>query len=244
MAVDLVKGIMPVFVVKPGDPAKLLQFCGTGFLVKKNLLISCWHVLKETLQNEQRYAVAVSSSSQKSISYLFNVQQDLNGSDLATANLHCDDSVELSLSASGLDLGEHVWTYGYPFTDVERLPPGELFFQLNPRLMRGYMMRDFYYDHKDYGKVLSYELSIPAPLGLSGAPLVREGAFEIVGVIYGNNDVATVEELATVDKKTGDRTPQVERIVSFGLAHHLDTLKNLSGAATENRPLAEFLTTP
>lgn len=241
MAVDLTKGLLPIFVVEPGSPAKLLKFCGTGFVITDGLLITCWHVVKAELQNDQRYGVAIREGTGHSVFFLFNVQQDLNGTDLASANVHLGASIGLTLAKDDVTLGGVVWTYGYPLTDVRSIPGGDLHFQLNPRFMRGYVMRPFYYQHTEYGMVNSYELSIPAPEGISGAPLLKEGSLETVGIIYGNNDVATVEEFEHFDSKTGNREPEVRRIVSFGLAHHLDTLKALRGVATHNVALGEYL---
>jgi hypothetical protein len=76
----------------------------------------------------------------------------------------------------------------------------------------------------------SWELSFAVPGGLSGAPLFLDGTLEVVGVVYGNNDVATIEESATVDS-SGVRSPEVQRIVSFGLAHHHSQLLPLTAAA-------------
>jgi hypothetical protein len=221
MVIDLNRGILPVFVAQPGSPAKLLDFCGTGFLIANGLLITCWHVVKPELPNGQRYCVAVNEGTTYSVFFLQNVQQDLNGSDLATATVHLDASIGLTLARDDVILGGAVWTYGYPLTDVKSLPEGDLHFRVNPRFMRGHVMRHFNYDHAEYGNVPSYELNIPAPQGISGAPLVKNDMLEVVGVVYGNNDVATIEEFAHIDEKTGKRQPELQRIVSFGLANHL-----------------------
>lgn len=241
MAVDLTRGILPIFVVEPGSPAKLLRFCGTGFIIANGLLITCWHTVKAELQNDQRYGAVIWEGTGHSVSFLFNVQQDLNGTDLASANVHLGASIGLALAKDDVTLGGVVWTYGYPLTDVRSLPEGDLHFQLNPRFMRGYVMRSFYYQHMEYGRVNSYELSIPAPEGLSGAPLLKEGTLEVLGTVYGNNDVATIEQFGRMDPATGKREPEIQRIVSFGLAHHLDTLKALTGVATHNAALGEYL---
>lgn len=39
----------------------------------------------------------------------------------------------------------------------------------------------------------------------------------------------------------GKRTPEAQRIVSFAVAHHTDSLLSLSGAATSGRTLREYL---
>lgn len=102
-------------------------------------------------------------------------------------------------------------------------------------------MRSFYYEHQTYGQTPSYELDMPTPAGLSGAPLVKTGSKEVVGVIYGSNDVATIEQEASINSESGKREPEIQRIISFGLAHYTETLKNLKGAATKGLPLQQYL---
>ena len=114
-------------------------------------------------------------------------------------------------------------------------------FQLNGRFLEGYVMRSFYYEHLRFGRTPSYELDMPTPAGLSGAPLVRTGSQDVIGVIYGSNDVATIEQMAQINTDTGKREPEIHRIISFGLAHYTETLRKLSGAATKGLPLYEFL---
>lgn len=82
---------------------------------------------------------------------------------------------------------------------------------------------------------------MPAPAGLSGAPLMLDPGNQVIGVIYGENDVGTIEELATIDPETQERKPEVVRVVSFALAHFTSTLHALRGPATEDKPLVEYL---
>jgi hypothetical protein len=84
---------------------------------------------------------------------------------------------------------------------------------------------------------------MPAPGGLSGAPLLKKPSHEVVGVIYGDHDVGTIDQLARIDPATGERTPEVQRVVTFALAHFTETIKNLQGVATDSLPLAEYLKT-
>jgi hypothetical protein len=101
--------------------------------------------------------------------------------------------------------------------------------------------RPWIYPSKEYGEIDSYELYMPVPGGLSGAPLMVDASLLVGGVIYGSYDVAQIEELASVDPDTNERRPEIQRIVSFGLAHSLRSLGRLAGPATGGRPLAELL---
>jgi hypothetical protein len=102
-------------------------------------------------------------------------------------------------------------------------------------------MRTFHYSQNEFGQVVSYELDMPTPVGLSGAPLVDRRTRTVIGVVYGTNDVALIEELSTVDPESGSRLPEIQRKVSFGLAHFTDSLRALTNDLTENMPLADFI---
>ena len=95
------------------------------------------------------------------------------------------------------------------------------------------------FDYPGLGEVPSYELSFAIPAGLSGAPLFRAGSLDIAGVVYGSNDVAKIEEVVQVDTATGKRTPEVQGIISFGLAQSLESLARIRGPATGGRMLRE-----
>ncbi len=107
--------------------------------------------------------------------------------------------------------------------------------------LEGYITRSFYFEHLQYGVVPSYELDMPAPQRLSGAPLFSAVTGEVVGVVYGTNDVGLVEEFSSVNPETGERKPEIHRIVSFALAHYTDTLRLLTGDATQGLALAEYV---
>ncbi|HLL40977.1 MAG TPA: hypothetical protein VK357_15130, partial [Rubrobacteraceae bacterium] len=59
------------------------------------------------------------------------------------------------------------------------------------------------------------------------APLVKYGSMEVFGVVYGA-------------KSTGNMA-QLERVTTFALARMGRTLMALRGAASQSRPLAEYL---
>ena len=62
----------------------------------------------------------------------------------------------------------------------------------------------------------------------------------MVGVIYGNHDVAIIEDRSYIDPNTGDRVPESQRLISYALAHITETLWELKGTATQNLPLREY----
>jgi len=236
--------VLPVFIVSSTNPSELVSFQGTGFLIAPSLLVTCWHCVKARLPDECTYAVFRETNPNKWKPYLLsNVQQDHNGADLATANVDLRPTMRLTLAKDAGYLGTEVWTYGYPFTEKTCQQGNTSDFTLHPIFLQGYVMRSFYYRHpeKQYGSVPSYELDMPGPEGLSGAPVMRSPSLEVIGVLYGTHDVVTIDEFSSIDPDSGKQQPEVRRIVSFTLAHHTDTLKFLRGAATDGLSLDEYL---
>ncbi|MBA3528206.1 MAG: trypsin-like peptidase domain-containing protein [Rubrobacter sp.] len=244
------RDILPIFVVtSPEAGQKLVSFQGTGFLIGKQVFVTCWHCVDTPLPDDRFYAVLVKAG--KGFNYraaaLIEPEQDRNGADLATARVNLAPELGLTLAERDAPDLVDVWSFGYPFTALtETIPEVGRLPLIEARALKGYIMRNFYY-HPPVGDLIhSYELDMPAPAGLSGGPVVRihpiRGAREVIGVVHGSNDVATIAELASVDER-GERRPEVQRISSFALAHHTNTLRNLTGSATGGRSLAEFLQT-
>lgn len=237
------RDVIPIFVISRGDPFNPVSFQGTGFLIGAGLLITCWHCVREPLPDDQDYAVGIKKDDHGSydLLVLFDISRDENGTDLATARVDLQQHLPLVLDNSDIQTGSDVLTYGYPLTEHHRNQNNQIDFILSPRYLQGYVTRSFWFQHPEFGEVKSYELDMPTPAGLSGAPLIRLKTHQVVGVVYGTNDVAMIEQLVSVDPDTGQREPEVQRIVSFGLAHHIDNINNLCGIATENKPLSQYL---
>ncbi len=236
------RNIVPIFAIEKTHPGKLISFQGTGFILAPNLLITCWHCVSSLLADNQQYAAIIPTKPEGySALHLNELEQGFNGIDVAVASIATEPTLGLTLAKADVPWGTHVWTYGYPFTTAKEVADTGKRFMLDGRYLEGYVTQAFHYEHHKYGQVSSYELSMPIPAGLSGAPLIRLGSKEVIGLIYGNNDVATIEQFAEVDSQTGKREPEVQRIMSFGLAHHFDTLKNLRSATNLKVPLANYL---
>jgi hypothetical protein len=114
-------------------------------------------------------------------------------------------------------------------------------FALNGRLLRGYITRLFRYDDHSLGRISAYELDMLAPEGLSGAPLVYRPGDSVIGVVYGRHEVGLVDEFSRLDPETGVATPEIQRIVSFGLACDTSTLFALTTPATGDVTLVDHL---
>lgn len=241
--------VLPIFLCekrrKP-ESLRIVAFTGSGFRfgARPDVLVTCWHCVSSEPEG-QIFAVAVElATGTYGVHPLVDLEQDANGSDLAVARIHGIDiepQLNFTLAPRVVPGGTDVWTWGYPLTEKTRDPSGGNRFTLHGRYLQGYTTRAFWYEHHLYGRTPSYELDMPLPEGLSGAPLVKLPGPEVVGVVFGQHDVARIEESASLDPNTGERNTEVQRIVSFGLAHYTSTLANLTGAPTSGARLADYL---
>jgi hypothetical protein len=226
--------VLPIFVAK-GDTT--LGFCGSGFLLAKGVFVTSWHCVNG-LKAGERHVVGILEGANECVEVdLQDLEQDAAGTDLAIGVVDAEPTVPLVLtSAPYVLMGHDVWSFGYPFTDQRRSETGGYDFTLNGRILRGYATRTFVYDHPCGHQVESYELDMPAPSGMSGAPLVLRGGLEVAGVLFGTHDVEIVDD----ESYSGQRY-QTTRVVSFGLAHTARTLRGATARATKGIPLADFL---
>ena len=227
--------VLPIFLVE-GD--KVHGFYGAGLLLDKGIFITCWHCVSASTSGDKRYVVAIPSTGHECTHIdLKNVERDASGADLAIGMVDAVPKLQLVLAPGPFELmGHDVWSFGYPYTDQEPSNSGGYDFTLNGRILRGYVTRTFPYDHPSGQQVESYELDMPAPSGMSGAPLVLRGGLQVTGVVFGTHDVETVDA-----ESTAGRRIQTTRVVSFGLAHTAKTLLAAITSATNGMPLARFL---
>jgi hypothetical protein len=247
------RDVLPIFIAPLPLGTAFRSFMGTGFRVTHDLLVTCWHCVASDLAPDEVYVVLGRDDNDSPAAYtLADVERDRNGYDLATARVEDIDfpqTLNLELAEDEAPAGSDVWAFGYPLTDREALPSGELRWELHPRYLQGYITRSFHYKHPNHPKkVPSYELDMRAPEGLSGAPVIAYPTFtdptrrrQVVGVVYGRHAAEAIEEWASVDRETGERRPEVQRLEHFALAHYTDTLRDLTGAATGGLRLADYI---
>ena len=239
--VNISQDIFTITVYDMTGPSRRAISCqGVGFLVGPGIFVTCWHCVKAHLSKGQTYlAVMVRGSDVLGIP-ISKVEQDQNGTDLAIGEVDLQPIAKFPLSNEQAFPLEEVFTYGTPLAEKQRLPSGDSRIRISPRAFQGYIMRTFNYDHKDYGRTHSYELSFPGLDGLSGAPLIGRGP-RIIGVIYGNHDTYTIIEEESKDPETGEYQTEARRVVSFGLAMHTDVVTQARTSSTGRRPLIEYL---
>jgi hypothetical protein len=238
VAVHVQDEIVPiVWVNVPEGPATHVEFCGTGFVLPGHVLVTCWHCVNAVKGSGGAYLTVSDGRWYR----LEDIEQDHDGYDLATARVPIEPTFGHVLGEHEELLGTPVSSFGYPFSSVVRGDNGDFAFKKEVRLLRGYIARGFLFDHISYRPTVSYELDMRVPSGLSGAPLIFEGTKEIIGVVYGVNKVSMIEEVASVDSETGEKSPEIHRIETFGLAHHTSTLRNIRGKATGGERLCDYV---
>jgi hypothetical protein len=237
---SFIHDVLPIFLCERGSPGKPLAAMGTGFLIGERLLVTCWHCVPPGPAEGQYYAAVEWVGSGYRPWELTTISQ-VPGRDIATATVDLVPQVPLRLTRDLAGAGTDVYTFGYPLPSVERRDDGDLKFGIAGRYLQGYVTRGFDHPESAYGVTPAYELDMPAPAGLSGAPLLTQGTADVVGIVFGSNDLETVDSFKRVDPETGETHPEVRRVVSFGLAHHTRTLWDVKGTATGGQTLRDLL---
>ncbi|HXC77593.1 MAG TPA: serine protease [Candidatus Acidoferrum sp.] len=140
-------------------------------------------------------------------------------------------------------LGEEFFAYGFP---VEGPNPDIVGQAPVPRLFVGQYQRFFdYSSHAGY-TYLAGEMSIPAPTGISGGPLFRAGAPQMVtGIATANvESYAVTDSLEEVD--AGGNVSRIEsrRVISYGLALMLSAVSGWLDEVIPDRPGTAYAPRP
>lgn len=199
---------------------------GTAFTFGEGTVITCWHCVQPPLGADEAYGVAVRRggiTSPYEFCSIDNLDRDENRADLAIGRIDWTPSGALTLADDSVRLGERVETYGYPFTTVV---PDEAYtdfkaLTFSPLFLRGYVTQHVRDASSGFPVI---DLEMLSPLGLSGAPVIRDGGREVIGVVIGKQAVEMYGETQT-----------------FGRALGLDTLRAARSAATGGRALADYL---
>jgi hypothetical protein len=241
--------VLPIVIYGEIDERKPHRPVGTGFILGHGLFVTCWHCVEEPLDDGYRYvATPVDPATGKHVAVpLLGLGQDANGSDLALARVepYRPNDRHLRLAQGSAPQGQPVWSYGYPLPEFRDDHHGRKITRLTGRLLKGYITMGTILDEPGREGMAAYELDMPAPRGLSGAPVLIDayasGSPDIVGVVQGTHDIEQVEDIASIDPKTGTRIPERVRIVTFAIAVETTTLRNARGEATGGLSVAEFL---
>jgi hypothetical protein len=239
------KDILPIFLMDLSKrPVQAQSFEGTAFMVAPSLAVTCWHCVRNPVQHPMTYALARRADDGRfALHPVLDAQQASDGSDLATLRVLIQPTYRWVVRSENTLAGQDVFSYGYPYTESNAEDDGVVRHTLGPRVLKGYITRDFHYSfpYGDYPMGLAYELDMHSPRGMSGAPILEKGAKEVVGVMVGATTVETIEYFGRIDPVTGKKEPDEYRVVSFGVAHCATTLAGLSNAHTGGVPLVDYL---
>jgi len=228
--------VMPIIVVQQHDVVR--SFEGTGVVVAPGLFLTCWHCVRNPPQDGEYYAALHMPHAERGplrILDLLNIAQDQSGADLALTNIRYKPPEPLRFDETASVFGEDVWTWGY--RSDGRTTKGV---SVTPRLLKGYITRPFKH-RTPFGITHAYELDLPAPAGTSGAPIFRGRTARLKGLIYGEIETYSITDFERVHRETGEREPEVRKVISFAVAHRTRTLMNARSAATGGLTVREYI---
>jgi hypothetical protein len=142
------------------------------------------------------------------------------------------------LSFQGLDERDITWTVNDPFDDaglgldfasfgypVDAFAPNG---SVTPRLFKGYVQRFSEYRSRLGFKYAAAELSIPCPIGLSGAAIFNSEYFSrLYGVVTENIEVATEISSEVQTDSDGSRVRETTRdVIKYGICLWLPAVKD------------------
>ena len=218
--------ILPILRYKvSSSSAYTTAEAGTAFTFGEGTVVTCWHCVERPISHDETYGVAVRRSgitAQYEFCSIDELGRDENGADLALGRIDWTPGRALTLATDSVQWGERVEIYGYPASTVV---PDQTFDRyksvtFSPMFLRGYVTQVV--PNMDGRPAMN--LDMLSPRGLSGAPVLREGSREIVGVVVGDRTI-----------RLGGES------FRFSEALLLDALRNARSAATGYRRLVDHL---
>lgn len=223
--------VLPLVLVEDllHDQYKPLRVLGTAFTFGEGTLLTCQHLVDRQLGDNEVIAVVrregLDTQSYTEIHPIPDFQRDTGGADIAFARAPFRISPQLSLAPEPPDWGGDVIACGYPHPSASRDAwTRELSLEISATLLRGYVTRTRMSDDPHHRSRRSFELDMPAPPGLSGAPLFQADG-SVIGMVGG-------EHATTVGSAT---------TYHFSWAVHLSPLRHARCGLTMNLPLSEHL---
>lgn len=188
--------IFPLIAGDPGDRRGLwdIQACvGTAFIFGDQV-VTCWHCVEDAVTQNMEVALGLCDPDGTWRAAPLSFVQHPDGHDLATARspFRVDPPLQMGSGHGGLE----VYSYGYPLTEKRRRPSdGLAIFKVWSRIFKGYIASSTEREFPGRPDAPGYELDMPCPGGMSGAPLLRDnpgrgGTRQLVGVVQGQSTLA------------------------------------------------------
>lgn len=201
---------------------------GTAFTFGEGTLVTCAHCVRTPIADDEAYGVVVRPSVYakiyEAVYELVDLSFDPGGADIALARIGLRSEFQLRLAPEPFGWASDVVALGYPLPTALGTETPSPEFQISARAMKGFVVR-IMSDDLPGQPLRAYELDMPAPGGISGAPLLNPQTLDIGGIVYGTGSI-----------QVGDSP-----VYPFAKAYHLTVLAATSGPATHNHPLSEFL---
>lgn len=219
--------ILPILEVRPdGAPKELL---GTGFLISPvGALVTARHVLRGRPSDAESSLFVIAKADDESIAWSARDLRRITKVNLSTridVAIAEIDEVEglqpLYLRPGEIGTNEDVLTLDYSSTVVRTNEPDVRF---SPGTLRGNVVRHYISDFPATAGMRCFDTSFPALQGASGAPVLTQPGFSVVGMLVGNvqrhlipAQVARIEEMDSVIE-------EIRYLLPFGQALEADEI--------------------
>ncbi len=198
------------------------DLAGTAFaLTAPDIILTAAHCVHGLSAERVGYAHPATSQTPGRIIRATSIDRHPSA-DLAILRVPADDALLIAFwgFVSNYGLGEEFMTYGFPYEDI-----AGGFKQLVPRMFIGHYQRFFHYVHGPW-RYLAGEMNVPSPLGLSGAPIFRPGAQQMLtGIVTANTSSELVEDYYEETDRAGAKVVhKTARITTYGIALMLHSI--------------------
>lgn len=149
------------------EQKKEMGLYGTCFPISEKYMLTSYHLIKDADRIEVEEVYDSSKTFQAKVAFK-NRKLDLALLEIADTTFRMKNTPPYVFSKNTADLGEYVYTLGYPKKDI-------VFGEGSISSVTGY-----------YSDTLAYQISVPLNPGNSGGPLVNKKG-EVIGVISAKN---------------------------------------------------------
>jgi hypothetical protein len=205
-SLDLERSIIPIVHRDAGG--SVTGLLGTGFVVgSRHVVVTAAHVFKsQPLAEGENYAAAfvAESGSLKLVNIRTPLAHPVHDIAIFRAE-SIPGTVPLSIAAKRVPLNHDVLTYEYSSTTITRDASGKKIVNFSPFTHKGNVMRHYLSTFPELQPTPVMDTSFPALQGASGAPVVRNSDFAVVGMLVANHERHLVPaQVVRIDGQTNE----------------------------------------